>query len=209
MAVANLFAHTGEAKGEVNLPEGTFGIEPNHHVMWEAVRNYLANQRQGTSAVRTRGEVRGGGKKPWRQKGTGRARVGTNRSVLWVGGARAFGPHPRDYSYRLPKRVRRLALKSALSTKAKEGEVLIVTDFKVDQPKTREIARVMKALQVSDQKCLLVVPDHDGDLARAARNIPNLETLEYRLLNTYQVLHADRVLIMESAVPRIEEAWNK
>lgn len=208
MAVANLFTQTGEAKGEINLPEGAFGLEPNQHVMWEAVRNYLANQRQGTASVRGRGEVRGGGRKPWRQKGTGRARVGTNRSPLWVGGARAFGPEPRDYSYALPKKVRRLALKSALSAKAKAGEVLVVADFQVAEPKTKEVARVLKGMELTKQKCLMVIPEHDPDLALAARNIPNLQLREYRLLNTYEVLHADRLLIFESAVPKIEEAWS-
>lgn len=207
MAVAKLFAHTGKASGEIDLPAGTFGVKPNRHVMWEAVRNYLANQRQGTARVRGRGEVRGGGRKPWRQKGTGRARAGTNRSPLWVGGARAFGPKPRDYSYTLPKKVRRLALRSALSAKAEDGEVVILSDFRISKPKTAEVARILKSLELAGMNCLLVVPEHDPDLARAARNIPNLRTLEYRLLNTYEVLHAHRVLVMESAVPKIEEAW--
>jgi large subunit ribosomal protein L4 len=207
MAVANHFTHTGQAKGEVTLPEGTFGIEPNRHVMWEAVRNFLANQRQGTSNVKTRAEVSGGGRKPWRQKGTGRARAGTTRSPIWVGGGRAFGPHPRDYSYVLPKQTRRLALRSALSAKALAGEVVVVSDFRLTESRTREVARVLKSLDLAEAKCLLVIPEHDADLARAARNIPTLTTREYRLLNAYEVLQADRLVVMESALAKIEEAW--
>jgi large subunit ribosomal protein L4 len=207
MAVANYYTSTGQAKGEVNLPEGAFGVEPNRHVMWEAVRNYLANQRHGTAKVKTRAEVSGGGRKPWRQKGTGRARAGTNRSPLWVGGGRAFGPRPRDYGYVLPKQTKRLALRSALSAKAQAGEVLVISDFRVAEPKTREVARVLKSLELAETRCLLVVPEHDGDLARAARNIPTLNTRECRLLNAYEVLQAERLLIMESALAKIEEAW--
>jgi large subunit ribosomal protein L4 len=207
MAVANYYTHTGQAKGEVTLPEGAFGIEPNHHVMWEAVRNFLANQRHGTSKVKGRAEVSGGGRKPWRQKGTGRARAGTTRSPLWVGGGRAFGPHPRDYSYLLPKQTRRLALRSALSAKALAGEVVVVSDFHLPEPRTREVAKVLKSLKLEEAKCLLVIPEHDAALARAARNIPTLTTRESRLLNAYEVLQADRLLVMESALAKIEEAW--
>lgn len=207
MAVAKLYAHTGEAKGDVNLPEGTFGVEPNRHVMWESVRNYLANQRQGTSAVKSRAEVRGGGRKPWRQKGTGRARAGTTRSPVWVGGGRAFGPQPRDYYFKLPKKVRRLALKSALSEKASAGEVSVVSDFKLPEPRTREVAKILKGLELEGKKCLLVVGEHDSELMLAGRNIPKLRMLECRLLNAYEVLHADQLLVMESALSKIEEAW--
>ncbi len=206
MAVAKLYTHTGEEKGEVTLPDGTFGAEPNVHVMWETVRNYLANQRHGTAKVKSRAEVNGGGRKPWRQKGTGRARAGTTRSPLWVGGGRAFGPKPRDYSYNLPKKVKRLALRSALSSKANEGEIMLLADWKLSEPKTREVAQVLKNLNLTDTKCLMVLPDHDGSLARAARNIRKLKTRECRLLNTYEILHADRVVIFESAVARIQEA---
>lgn len=208
MPAARLVTHTGEAKGEAQLPAGSFGVTPNEHVMWEAVRNYLFNQRQGTASVKSRSETRGGGKRPWRQKGTGRARAGTIRSPLWVGGARAFGPHPRDYYFSLPKRVRRLALRSALSAKAADGEITVVADFKLPEPKTREIAQILKRLEVGTGRCLLVLPEHDPELLQAARNIPNLRTLECRLLNTYEVLHADRLLIMESALGRIAEVWS-
>jgi large subunit ribosomal protein L4 len=207
MPMAKYVAHTGEARGEVKLPETVFGLAPNRHVMWEAVRNFLANQRQGTSSVRSRAEVSGGGRKPWRQKGTGRARVGTIRSPLWVHGGRAFGPRPRDYSYELPKAARRLALRSALSQKAGAGEVTVVADFQLAEPRTREVARILQNLEVGEARCLLVVARHDPDLARATRNLPRLQTREYRLLNAYEVLHADRLLILESAVPKLEEVW--
>jgi large subunit ribosomal protein L4 len=207
MAVAKRYTHTGEAQGELQLPEATFGIEPHPHVMWEAVRNYLANQRQGTAKVRSRGEMRGGGRKPWRQKGTGRARAGTLRSPLMVGGARAFGPKPRDYGYRLPKKVKHLALRSALSSKAGAEEIRVLADFRLSAPKTREVAAVLRSLELESARCLLVVPEHDAEMMQAARNIPNLSVLEYRLLNPYEVLHCDCLLIMESAVPKIEEVW--
>lgn len=207
MPAAKLVAHTGEDRGETKLPDGAFGVAPNEHVMWEAVRCYLVNQRQGNASVKNRKQVSGGGAKPWRQKGTGRARAGTIRSPLWVGGARAFGPKPHEYSLAMPKRVRRLALRSALSAKAAGGEITVVSDFKLPEPKTREMTRVLRNLGIGNERCLLVLPAHDGDLLRAARNIPNLRALDFHLLNAYEVLHADRVVIMESAVNRIEEAW--
>jgi large subunit ribosomal protein L4 len=207
MPTAKLLAHTGEARGEMSLPESVFGIPPNRHVMWEAARNFLANQRLGTSSVRTRADVRGGGRKPWRQKGTGRARSGTIRSPLWRHGGRAFGPRPRDYGYVLPKATRRLALRSALSQKADSGLVTVVADFTIPEAKTREVARILTNLGVGLERCLLVIPQHDAALAQATRNLPRLQTREYRLLNTYEVLHADRLLILESAVPKLEEVW--
>ncbi len=207
MPAAKLLAHTGEARGEVQLPAGTFGIEPHRPVLWEAVRCFLANQRHGTASVLSRSEVSGGGRKPWRQKGTGKARVGTIRSPLWVGGARAFGPKPRSYAYALPRKIRRLAVRSALSQKAAAGKVTVVADFKLTEPKTREIARILKNLGLAETRCLLVLATHDAELMQAARNIARLQMLEYRLLNAYEVLHADQLLFMESAVPKVEEAW--
>jgi len=207
MAAAKIFTPAGEPQGEATLPEAAFGADPNEHVLWEAVRNHLANRRQGTAKVKHRSEVSGGGKKPWRQKGTGRARSGSSRSPVWVGGARAFGPTPRDYGYTLPRKIRRLALRSALSAKAGADQVRVVTDFHVAEGKTREVAQVLKSLEVHRQRCLLVVPEHDADLARAARNIPSLQVREVRLLNPYEVLHAECLLIMQSAVPKLEEAW--
>jgi len=207
MAVVKVFTPAGEPQGEATLPEAAFGVVANEHVLWEAVRNHLANRRQGNAKVKHRGEVSGGGKKPWRQKGTGRARSGSSRSPVWVGGARAFGPIPRDYSYVLPRKIRRLALRSALSAKAGADQVRVVTDFRVAEAKTREVAQVLKRLEIHGSRCLLVVPEHDADLARAARNIPALQVREVRLLNPYEVLHADCLVIMQSAVPKIEEAW--
>jgi len=205
MPAAKLVTHTGEMRGEMQLPEGSFGVAPNEHVMWEAVRNYLANQRQGTSSVKNRRTISGGGRKPWRQKHTGSARAGTRRSPLWVHGARAFGPHPRDYSAVLPKRIRRLALRSALSTKAAAGEITVLADFQLSAPKTREVAAMLQRLEIGEARCLLVTAEHDAAMLQAGRNIPNLCLREARVLNTYDVLHADRVVIMAAAVPRIEE----
>ncbi|MFH1143617.1 MAG: 50S ribosomal protein L4 [Candidatus Eisenbacteria bacterium] len=207
MAVAKRFTSTGDEKGELSLPAATFDGTPNEHAMWEAVRNYLANQRQGTSSVKNRRVMRGGGRKPWRQKGTGRARAGSTRSPVWVGGGRAFGPRPRDYGYALPRKVRQLALRSALAAKAQADEVRVLVDFSLNEPKTREVAGVLKSLALNERKCLLVIAQHDPLLARAARNIARLQVREYRLLNPYEVLHCDCLLIMESAVPKIEEAW--
>jgi len=205
MPNAKLYAPTGEEKGTVDLPDWAFGSRIHRHVMWEVVRNHLANVRQGTSKVKNRAKVRGGGSKPWAQKKTGRARAGTRRSNIWVGGGRAFGPRPRSYSFEVPKKIRRLALRSALTLKAKDEEIAVLSELPINQAKTREVYSVLTNLGLDHTRTLLVLPDYDERVLRAARNVPKLETTVFSNLNTYQVLHSDRLLLLESTVDRMRE----
>ncbi len=197
----------GQKKGEVTLPASLFGIEPNEHVMYEAVRTFLANQRQGTVATRNRSEVSGGGRKPWRQKGTGRARVGSTRVSHWKGGGLAFGPKPRDFSMRLPKKTKRLALKSALSAKAAASEIVLLEDFVMGETSTKKLAAIIGSLGLGDGRVLLVVKEADTHLLRSARNIENVKVELARELNTYDLLHADQVVMTEGAVTMVEEVF--
>lgn len=206
MATAKLYAPTGEEKGTIELPEGTFDSRIHRHVMWEVVRNYLANIRQGTVMVKTRRMVSGGGRKPFAQKKTGRARAGTIRSPLWVGGGLAHGPEPRSYSYELPKKVRHLALRSALTLKARGEQIAVLSDLPLDAVKTREVFTVLRKLGIDEKKTLLVLPEHDERVLRATRNLPKVQAAVYRNLHTYQVLHCDRLVLLESTVRRMREA---
>lgn len=196
------------AKGaEIELNPEVFGIEPNAHVVYQAVRSHLAAKRQGTSKTKERAEVRGGGRKPWRQKGRGTARAGTIRSPLWVGGGTIFGPRPRNYRQRLPKKVRRLARKSAFSMKAQDEQVMVVENFSVDQPRTAEMYGILKALSLEGTKTLLLVPEYDRNLWLAGRNIRNLEICEASKASTYNVLNNQMVLVQEGALPVIEQMF--
>jgi len=198
------------AKGEdISLNEDVFGIEPNAHAVYQAVRLFLANQRQGTAKSKERSEVRGGGKKPWRQKGRGTARAGSARSPLWVGGGTIFGPRPRDHRMKLPIKVRQLARKSAFSMKLQDGQVMVVDDFSVVQPKTVEVVTVLKSLSLQETKTLLLVPKYDNTLWLAGRNIPNLSILEASKASTYDLLNNQMLLIQKSALPVIEETFTK
>jgi large subunit ribosomal protein L4 len=172
--------------------------------MWQVVTAYLNNQRQGTSQVKTRGMVSGGGKKPFRQKGTGRARQGTSRAAHYVGGARAFGPTPRDYRQEIPKKTRRLALRSALTVRAKEGKVTVLTDLGVREGKTREILALLQRLNLAGTKCLFVIEGSDPLVVRAARNLQRVWTTGAHQLNTYEVLRADHVLITQGALQALQ-----
>ncbi len=206
MPSAKLYAPTGEEKGTIDLPEWAFGSAIRRHAMWEVVRNFLANQRHGTASVKSRAVVSGGGKKPWAQKKTGRARAGTTRSPLWVGGGRAFGPHPRSYSYELPKKVRRVALRSALTLKARESKVAVLSSLPIPQAKTREVYGILKNLGLDKRKTLLVLPEHDPQILRVSRNIPKLSTAVYTNLNTYQVLNSETLVLLESTVSKMRDA---
>jgi large subunit ribosomal protein L4 len=197
----------GTASGEVSLPDGLFGVEPNEHVMHEAVRTYLSNQRSGTAASKGRSDVRGGGRKPWRQKGTGRARIGSTRVSHWVGGGLAFGPQPRDFSMRLPKKIRRLALTSALSTKAAADEIKIVENFELSKVSTKEMASLLDAIGVGDDKVLLVIEEGSRELFLSARNIPDLQVTLARELTTYHLLWAGTVVMTQSALEKVEEVF--
>ena len=197
----------GTESGKVSLPDGLFGIEPNEHVMHEAVRTYLSNQRSGTAASKGRSDVRGGGRKPWRQKGTGRARTGSTRISHWVGGGVAFGPQPRDFSMKLPKKIRRLALTSALSTKAASDEIKILENFELSKVSTKEMASLLNAIGVGDGKVLLVIREGNKELFLSARNIPNLRVTLARELTTYHLLWAGTVVMTQNALQTVEEVF--
>lgn len=206
MATAKLYAPTGEEKGTVELPEWAFAQPIHRHAMWEVVRNYLANIRLGTASTKTRSFVSGGGKKPFAQKKTGRARAGTTRSPIWVGGGRAHGPHPRSYSFELPKKVRRLALRSALSMKARQEHIAVLSDLPLPDARTREVYSVLKNLGIAGSKTLLILPEYDERLLRAARNLPKVSTAVFTNLHTYQVMSSDRLVLLQSTVSKMQEA---
>lgn len=207
----NVQAYTtaGAKSDDIALNETVFGIEPNAHIVYQAVRVHLGNKRQGTSKAKERAEVRGGGRKPWRQKGRGTARAGTSRSPLWVGGGTIFGPRPRDYRKRLPTKMRQLARKSAYSMKATDQQIMVIEDFKLSTGKTREVCAILKALSLQNTKTLMLVPAYDQGLWLAGRNIPTLEIREASKVSTYELLNNQMLLIQKSALPVIEEAFTK
>lgn len=204
MATTTLRDPQGAEKGAVELPASYFEAKIHRHAMWQVVKAYLANQRQGTSQVKTRGMVSGGGKKPFRQKGTGRARQGTSRAAQYVGGARAFGPTPRDWRMEIPKKTRRLALRSALTVRAKEGRVTVLTDSGVNEGRTREVAGMLKRLDLGGRRCLIIIDSNDPRVVRAARNIPGVWTSSTGQLNTYEVLRAEHIVITRQALDSLE-----
>jgi len=203
VAVYNML---GAQVGEIELNDDVFGIEPNKAVMYDFIKMQLANKRQGTSSTKTRTEVRGGGKKPWRQKGTGRARVGSSRNPVWRGGGIAFGPKPRDYSYKLPQKVRRLALRSALSSKALDNKIVVVDEFNFDQPKTKVMVQALEALKVG-KKTLLVTADGNVNVVKSARNIEGVKPMRADFINVYDILKHDTLLITKDAVAMVEEVF--
>ncbi len=203
-----VYKKNGTASGEkVKLAEEIFGIEPNAHAIYQAVRVYMNNQRQGTAKVKTRSEVRGGGKKPFKQKGTGQARQGTRRSPLMPGGGSIFGPQPRDYSMTLPLKVKKLARKSALSHKAKNGEIKIIEDFSFKAPKTKEIASILKALSLNEKKTLLLMPSNDGSVVKSGRNIPRFAVVVADKASTYDLVNNQVLLIQKSAVEVLQNTF--
>ena len=203
-----VYKKDGTKSGEkVKLSADIFGIEPNQHVMYRAVRGYLDNQRQGTAKVKTRAEVRGGGRKPFKQKHTGMARQGSTRSPVMTGGGSIFGPKPRDYSSKLPASLRRLARKSALSYKAKEGQIKIVEDFTFDAPKTKEMVSVLKALELDSSKTLMLVPKSDPNVVKSGRNIPRLGIVEADKASTYDLVNNQVLLIQKSAVEVLQNTF--
>ncbi|HZK42975.1 MAG TPA: 50S ribosomal protein L4 [Syntrophomonadaceae bacterium] len=206
MPKVTLYDMSGAEVGEIELNDAVFGIEPNEVVMADFVKMQLANKRQGTSSTKTRAEVRGGGRKPWRQKGTGRARAGSNRSPIWIGGGITFGPTPRDYSYKLPKKIRRLAMKSALSTKVKENSIIVIDKLKFDEPKTRLMAETLSALN-ANKKTLLVTIDGDINVVKSARNIPGVKAVRADYINVYDLLKYETLLITEDAVAKVGEVF--
>jgi len=191
----------GTLSGEqIELFDGVFGIEPNDHVIYLSVKAYLANQRQGTHKTKERAEVSGGGKKPWKQKGRGGARAGTTRSPLWVGGGTIFGPRPRDYRQDLPKKVKALARRSALSYKVKDEQLLVVDDFAFENPKTQSFLSIMKALKINGKKTLLLTNGKQENIWKSGRNICNIKVLEAQKASPYQILNNQVLLVQKSAV---------
>lgn len=196
----------GENVGEIELSDAIFGIEPNKAVMHAAVVNYLANQRQGTQSTLTRAEVSGGGRKPWRQKGTGHARQGSIRAPQWTHGGVALGPKPRDYSYTINKKVKRLALKSALSSKAQSNELIVLDNLAMDEYKTKTIVGMLDAIKAG-KKVLIVMPSVDEKVVVSARNIPGVKTTIVGSLNVYDILDCDTFVVLKDAVTAIEEVY--
>lgn len=197
---------SGEKIGDIDLNPGIFGIEVNESVLHDVVKNYLANQRQGTQSTKTRAEVRGGGKKPFRQKGTGRARQGTIRAPHYVGGGVAFGPKPRDYSYKLPKRVKRLALFSALSAKVAAGEIIVLDELAMDAPKTKDMIKILSNIK-AERKSLIVLPQVDENVIKSSNNIPGVLTTFVGQLNVYDILNHNNFVITKQALETIEEVY--
>jgi large subunit ribosomal protein L4 len=196
----------GKEVGKMDLSEAVFGIEPNKKVMHDVVVNHLANLRQGTQSAKTRAEVSGGGRKPWRQKGTGHARQGSTRAPQWRHGGVVFAPKPRDYSYTLNKKVRRLAMKSALSSKVQDNEMIVIDSISLEEYKTKAIAAMLSAVG-SDKKALIVLPSVGEKVIVSARNIPGVKTAVVNTLNVYDILNADKFIVAKDAVAQIEEVY--
>ncbi len=206
MPNVSVFDMNGKKVSDLALAESVFGIEPNSYAMHLCVVNYLANQRQGTQSTRTRSEVSGGGKKPWKQKGTGRARQGSTRAPQWTHGGIAHGPKPREYGFSINKKVRRLAMKSAFSSKVAAEELVVLDDLKLDAIKTKEVVKVLTALETG-KKVLLVLPENNDVLYRSARNIAGVKVSTVNTLNVYDILNCDTMLILKDSVAKIEEVY--
>ena len=206
MAKTNVYDMSGKVVGEIELNDAVFGIEPNTAVMHEAVKNYLANQRQGTQSTLTRAEVRGGGRKPWRQKGTGRARQGSTRAPQWIHGGIALGPKPRDYGYHMNKKSRQLAIKSALSAKAAAGNIRVIENLDLSEVKTKNFVKVLSDVGATG-KSLVVTPEVRRNVVLSARNIPGVRTTISSIISVYDILRADKFIVDKAAVAKIEEVY--
>lgn len=201
-----MYNMAGEEVGNIQLSEAIFGIEPNVPVMHAAVKNHLANRRQGTQSALTRAEVSGGGKKPWRQKGTGRARAGSTRAPNWVHGGVAFAPKPRDYSYSLNRKVKRLALKSALSAKVLEGGLIVIDELKMDEIKTKDFKGFLNKINVGG-KAVVVTENIDTNVYKSARNIPGVLATSATILSTYDIVNSEKFVVSQAALKKIEEVF--
>ena len=206
MSTIKVLNMSGAEVGTVELSDGIFGIEPNQAVVHEVVKNHLANRRQGTQSALTRAEVSGGGKKPWRQKGTGHARQGSTRAPQWTHGGIVFAPKPRDYSYNVNKKIKRLALKSVLSAKAAEGKIIVVDSIAMDAPKTREFAAFLNAFKAEDN-AYIVMPEVAANVVKSARNIPGIVTTTATILSVYDILNAKTLILDKAALATIEEVF--
>ena len=206
MLKTNVYDMSGKLVGEIELSEAVFGIEPNQAVVHEVVKNHLANCRQGTQSALTRAEVSGGGRKPWRQKGTGRARQGSTRAPQWTHGGIVFAPKPRDYSYTLNKKAKRLALKSVLSAKASEQNIVVIDSIKMEAPKTKEFAAFLNAVGVQG-KALVVTAEADTNVVKSGRNIEGVKVTFANLINVYDVTNATKLVVDKAALAKIEEVF--
>ena len=206
----DIFKIDGKPSGKkVKLDDEIFGIQPNDHAIYLSVKAFLANQRQGTHKAKERSEVRGGGKKPWRQKGRGTARAGTIRSPLWIGGGTIFGPRPRDYRQKLPQKVKQLARKSALSYKAKDEQLIVVEDFSFDKPKTKEFVSMMDALKLSGKKILLLTGKTETNVYKSGRNISKVSVMEASKASTYDILNNQILVLQQTAVDAIAKTFSE
>lgn len=204
----DIYKIDGKTSGkQIELSDNIFGVEPNDHAIYLSVKSYLANQRQGTSKSKERGEVRGGGKKPWKQKGRGGARAGTTRSPLWVGGGTIFGPRPRDYRQELPKKVKKLARKSALSYKVKDEQIIVVEDFNFETSKTKEFKNILSALNIGGKKVLLLTNGNTETVYKSGRNIPKVKILEAAKASTYDILNNQILVLQAGAVDIISKSF--
>ena len=206
MPTVSVYSMSGRKTSSMELSDAVFGIQPNEAVMHSAVINSLANQRQGTQSTKTRSEVSGGGKKPWRQKGTGHARQGSTRAPQWTHGGIALGPKPRSYRFALPKKVRRLALQSAFSSKVAAGEMMILSKLALEEYKTKTIATMLKDLKATG-KVLLVLPEKNEMIVNSCRNIPGVKTAMVNTINVYDVLNCDKFIVVKDAVAQLEEVY--
>ena len=206
MPKLNVLNIQGQNVGEIELSDAVFGVEVNEHVLYEVVKNQLANKRQGTQSAKTRAEVRGGGRKPWRQKGTGRARQGSIRAVQWIGGGVAFAPKPRSYRYTLPKKVRRLAMKSALTSKVQANEMIVLDALTMDAPKTKEFATILNNVNAA-KKALVVMAEKNENVIKSARNIEGVQAATVNTINVYDILKYDSFVITTDAVKKVEEVY--
>lgn len=201
-----LYNISGQQVGDVDLRDSIFGVNVNAEAMHQVVKMLLANKRQGTQSALTRAEVRGGGRKPWRQKGTGRARHGSIRSPQWTHGGIVFAPKPRSYRYTLPKKIKRIAMKSALSSKVADNSIIVLDELNFEAPKTKQIVNMLENLKV-DSKVLIVLPEKNENVEKSARNIPNVKTSFVNTLNVYDILNYDKFIITKSAVEKVEEVY--
>ena len=206
MANVSVYNTDGQEVGKIDLNDAVFGVEVNEHLVHMAVVAQLANKRQGTQKAKTRSEVSGGGRKPWRQKGTGRARQGSTRAPQWTHGGIVFAPKPRSYRFTVNKKVRRLAMKSAFSAKAQESSIIVVDSIKMDEYKTKKMAAMLSAIGV-EKKALVVLPEVDSKVIKSASNIPGVKTAQVNELNVYDILNADKLVIAKDAVAKIEEVY--
>jgi len=206
MPIVAVYDIAGTKISDMELNDSVFGVDVNESVIHQAVVMQLASQRLGTASTKTRGFVRGGGKKPWKQKGTGRARAGSIRSPLWVGGGTTFGPHPRSYAFRMPRKQRRLAIKSALTAKLQDGELIVLDSINFDVPKTKSILQLMSDFNVASKKILIVTAEMLENVEKSARNIPGVKAIPAsNSLNVYDLLYHDKVFVTRDAITRIEE----